>query len=85
MIIAGINVNQIVLAVLILLNIYGFSMAGLDSIIKYGYGYMGYLGIAIIIIPFLTVGVYKNRKYLREQTNKQESAENEQEYNEKVS
>lgn len=31
MIIAGINVNQIVLAVLILLNIYGFSMAGLDK------------------------------------------------------
>jgi uncharacterized membrane protein YkvI len=42
------------------------SMIGLDKIIKYGYGYMGYLGIAIIIVPFLTVGVYKNRKYLRE-------------------
>lgn len=31
------------------------SMIGLSKIIKYGYGYCGYLGIAIIIIPFLTV------------------------------
>jgi len=44
----------------------GISMLGLDKIIKYGYGYMGYLGIAIIIIPFLTVGVYKNRRFLKQ-------------------
>ena len=42
------------------------SLAGLTNIIKYGYGYCGYLGIAIVVIPFLTVGVYKNRKYMRE-------------------
>ncbi|WP_308009116.1 hypothetical protein [uncultured Fusobacterium sp.] len=42
------------------------SMIGLSRIIKYGYGYCGYLGIAIIIIPFLTVGAYKNRKYAAE-------------------
>ncbi|MPM11211.1 hypothetical protein SDC9_57550 [bioreactor metagenome] len=47
-------------------------MVGLDKIIKYGYGYMGYLGIAIIIVPFLTVGAYKNRKYLRENTKSRE-------------
>lgn len=44
----------------------GVSMVGLSKIIKYGYGYCGYLGIAIIVVPFLTVGVYKNRKYLKE-------------------
>lgn len=44
----------------------GVSMVGLDKIIKYGYGYCGYLGIVIIIVPFLTVGVYKNRKYIKE-------------------
>lgn len=44
----------------------GVSLVGLDKIIKYGYGYCGYVGIAIIIVPFLTVGVYKNRKYLAE-------------------
>ena len=41
-------------------------MAGLTNIIKYGYGYCGYLGIAVVVVPFLTVGVYKNRKYIRE-------------------
>lgn len=43
------------------------SMIGLSKIVKYGYGYCGYLGIAIIIVPFLTIGVYKNRKYIKEQ------------------
>jgi uncharacterized membrane protein YkvI len=54
----------------------GISMVGLDRIIKYGYGYMGYLGIAIIIVPFLTVGVYKNRKYLKENFNDTEKEAN---------
>lgn len=40
----------------------GVSLVGLTNIIKYGYGYCGYVGIAFIVIPFLTVGVYKNRK-----------------------
>lgn len=42
------------------------SMVGLTNIIKYGYGYCGYLAIAIIIVPFLTVGVYKNRRYMND-------------------
>ena len=41
------------------------SLAGLSNIIKYGYGYCGYLGIAVVVIPFLTVGVYKTRAYIR--------------------
>lgn len=43
------------------------SLVGLTNIIKYGYGYCGYVGIVILVIPFLTVGVYKNRKFLAEQ------------------
>jgi uncharacterized membrane protein YkvI len=43
-------------------------MLGLSKIVKYGYGYCGYLGIVIIIIPFLTVGVYKNRKFTQEKS-----------------
>lgn len=50
------------------------SLAGLTNIIKYGYGYCGYVGIAIIIVPFLTVGVYKNRKYAAEQIRAQSVA-----------
>ena len=44
----------------------GISLMGLTNIIKYGYGYCGYLGIAVVVIPFLTVGVYKNRQYMKE-------------------
>ncbi len=44
----------------------GISLMGLTNIIKYGYGYCGYLGIIVAVIPFLTVGVYKNRKYMKE-------------------
>lgn len=39
------------------------SIAGLTNIIKYGYGYCGYAAIAIIIVPFLTIGRYKNKRY----------------------
>ncbi|WP_101773696.1 YkvI family membrane protein [Peptostreptococcus faecalis] len=42
------------------------SLTGLSNIVKYGYGYCGYLGIAVIVIPFLTIGVHKNRKFKRE-------------------
>ena len=45
------------------------SMVGLTNIIKYGYGYCGYLAIAVVIVPFLTVGVYKNRIYGKEKEN----------------
>lgn len=62
-------VRRIIVSCFIMILSMGISMIGLDKIIKYGYGYMGYLGIAIIIIPFLTVGVYKNRKYIRNQDN----------------
>lgn len=42
------------------------SLTGLSNIVKYGYGYCGYLGIFTIVIPFLTIGVYKNIKFKRE-------------------
>lgn len=54
--------RAIVAAFIIMLSM-NISMAGLTNIIKYGYGYCGYLAIAIVVIPFLTVGVYKNRTY----------------------
>ena len=56
--------SAIVSAFIIILSM-TISMAGLSNIIKYGYGYCGYLGIAVVVIPFLTVGVYKNRAYIR--------------------
>lgn len=50
------------LSAIVMLISMGVSLAGLTNIVKYGYGYCGYIGIAFIVIPFLTVGVYKNRK-----------------------
>lgn len=63
-------VRRIIVSCFIMILSMGISMIGLDKIIKYGYGYMGYLGIAIIIVPFLTVGVYKNRKFIKNQSSK---------------
>jgi len=56
--------SAIVAAFIIIVSM-TISLAGLTNIIKYGYGYCGYLGIAVVVVPFLTVGVYKNRQYLK--------------------
>ena len=57
--------SAIVSAFIIILSM-TISLAGLTNIIKYGYGYCGYLAIAVVVVPFLTVGVYKNRKHIKE-------------------
>ncbi|MBQ5661353.1 MAG: hypothetical protein IIW24_00840 [Lachnospiraceae bacterium] len=51
------------------------SLVGLTNIIKYGYGYCGYLGIAVIVIPFLTVGYYKNKTYMAEHSEEFDAAQ----------
>ncbi len=45
--------SAIVSAFIIVLSM-TISMAGLTNIIKYGYGYCGYLGIAVVVVPFLS-------------------------------
>ena len=57
--------SAVVSAFIIILSM-TISLVGLTNIIKYGYGYCGYLAIVIVVVPFLTVGVYKNRKYIKE-------------------
>lgn len=42
------------------------SLAGLDAVIGYGYRYMGIFGTIVFIIPLLTIGRMKNKKFLRE-------------------
>lgn len=56
-------------AVVIMIISMLISLTGLSNIVKYGYGYCGYLGIVSIVIPFLTIGVYKNRKFKKEHPN----------------
>ena len=57
--------SAIVSAFIIILSM-SISLMGLSNIIQYGYGYCGYLGILVVVIPFLTVGIYKNRKFAKE-------------------
>lgn len=38
------------------------SLFGLTNIIKYGYGYCGYVAIVFIVIPIIVIGAYRNRK-----------------------
>lgn len=58
--------RRVFVACAIMLVAMAISLTGLSNIVKYGYGYCGYLGIFTIVIPFLTIGVYKNRKFKKE-------------------
>ncbi|MDY3007259.1 hypothetical protein [Anaerococcus porci] len=61
-IIKSVKIRRAIVALFIISISMFISMVGLTNIIKYGYGYCGYIAIIFIIIPFMTVGVYKNRK-----------------------
>jgi uncharacterized membrane protein YkvI len=45
------------------------SLFGLTAIVQIGYGYTGILGIFVVIIPVLTVGHMKNKKFKKEHQN----------------
>ncbi len=58
-------VNAIVGALFIGLTVL-ISTIGLTNIIKYGFGYMGYVGIILVFIPAITVAHVKNKKFKAE-------------------
>ena len=62
----NVPVRRALVSVFIMVVSMGISFVGLTNVVKYGYGYCGYLGIAIIIVPLLTIGFYKNRKFMKE-------------------
>lgn len=41
------------------------SFIGLSKLVKYGYGLCGYMSIFVIMIPILTIGYIKNRRFIR--------------------
>lgn len=41
----------------------GISTFGLTKIVVVGYGYMGAAGVFLVILPVLTIGHYKNKKF----------------------
>lgn len=65
--IENIKVRRLLLSLVIILGSMLISKAGLTNIIKYGYGYCGYVAIALVILPFLTVGAYKNYKFMEKE------------------
>ena len=58
--------SAFIIALLAIVISMAFSMVGLTNVIKYGYNYCGYLGIVVVIIPFLTVGYKRNRQFPKE-------------------
>lgn len=62
----NVPVRRALVSAFIMVVSMGISFVGLTNVVKYGYGYCGYLGIAIIIVPLLTIGFYKNRKFMKE-------------------
>lgn len=65
-IVASLTARRFIMSLLGIVVSMGLSMVGLTNIIKYGYGYCGYLGIVVIILPALIVGHIKNKKFLKE-------------------
>lgn len=60
------KVSSFVIALIAIVISMAFSMVGLTNVIKYGYNYCGILGVFIIVIPMLTIGFKKNKKFLGE-------------------
>lgn len=68
----NITVRRGVLSLCCMILSMAISLFGLTSIVKVGYGYTGLLGIFVVIIPVLTVGHIKNKKFKINQQNYQE-------------
>ena len=56
--------RRIIVAIICIAVCMCVSMVGLDNIIKYAYGYCGYLGLVVITVPMLTIGHKKNKAYI---------------------
>ncbi|WP_299031986.1 hypothetical protein [uncultured Anaerococcus sp.] len=60
--IGSVKVRRFLIAAFIIAVSTLISFFGLTNIIKYGYGYCGYIAIIFIIIPIIVIGEYRNRK-----------------------
>ena len=62
--------NEKVRSTIVGLIVIGLCMAlsamGLSNIIKYAYGYDGYLALVVIVIPVIIIGNIKNKKFVAE-------------------
>ena len=64
--IPSVKARRIILGVIIIVVCMSLSFVGLSNLIKYGYGYDGYIGLFFIMIPTMIIGTIKNKRYLAE-------------------
>ncbi len=62
--ISKLMVRRVIVAIICIVVCMCVSMVGLTNIIKYAYGYCGYLGLIVITVPMLTIGHKKNKEYI---------------------
>ena len=62
--VSNLKVRRIIVAIIAILVCMCVSLVGLTNIIKYAYGYCGYLGLIVITVPMLTIGHKKNKEYI---------------------
>lgn len=60
----NITMRRALVSFSILVTSMSISFVGLSKLVKYGYGLCGYLSIAVIMIPILTIGYTKNRRFI---------------------
>lgn len=64
--ITNVMVRRTIVGAIVILICMSISFLGLTSIVKYGYGYCGYLSLAVVVLPVLIIGTRKNKKFLAE-------------------
>ncbi len=58
--------RKVIVGVIVIALCFAVSLLGLSTIISKVYGYCGYYGIVVIIIPVLVWGISKNKKWVAE-------------------
>jgi uncharacterized membrane protein YkvI len=64
--ITNVMVRRTIVGAIVILICMSISFLGLTSIVKYGYGYCGYLSLVVVVLPVLIIGTRKNKKFLAE-------------------
>lgn len=60
------TLRRAIISLAIMIVSVALSLTGLTPLIKYGYGFCGYLAVFVVIIPIVIIGQIKNNKYRAE-------------------
>ncbi len=64
--ITNLMVRRTIVGGIVILICMSISFLGLSGIVKYGYGYCGYLSLVVVVLPVLIIGTRKNKQFLAE-------------------